>query len=116
MQRFTLVPGSWAGTGLRIAYDAEQEKLVVNGRVSRLSATQYTLVLALLQQMVRFQQGTSGRPYVRFTELLRLMGTQSSGALHAQMSEARAKLEPFGLGIENVRERGYLICGLSEEG
>ncbi len=116
MQRLTLVPGPLAGTGLRIAYDAEQEKLVVNGRVSRLSHMQYTLVLALLQQMERFRQGTSGRPYVRLSELLRLMGTQSSNALHAQMSEARTKLEPFGLGIENVRERGYLICGLPEEG
>lgn len=83
-----------------------------NGNQARLSATEATLVMALMLQL-------PGHLVTR-TALFRVMygnrdpgGNRTMSALGVQMTAVRRKLKPLGYYLENIRGRGWRLAKIT---
>ncbi len=116
MQQVTLGAASQQGSGVRVAFDEQHSRVVVNGRALPLGYQEAVVLIALLRQMAAHQQQGQVPPWVESRTLCRVTRIRHPDLLKKVVSEARGKVLAVGVDIKSVYGRGYFLCGLPEEG
>lgn len=112
--RIQLVPGLLAAQ--TIEYDDAHHKLIVGLHLVPLSATQYTLVMALLRQYKRWDEDTSGTiPRMLTVQQLQQIGRLPTPTLVKQhLHRATSRLAAHAWLIVCLHGYGYAIFPRSE--
>lgn len=111
-----LIPGPLSASQ-QLEHDDQHHKLIINNQIAPLSPKEYTLAMALLRQRKKWQEAEGQTPLcMSVAVLMQITGIRPRALLLRHLSNASAKLVPFGIYIVSARTYGYLLLFAPEIG
>ncbi len=94
---------------MKVTFDDDHHRLIVNGRVPPLSRKEYELIRLLYAHYEEYNAGKCESCYVSADLLTGRIGTKSRPAFYQLVSSSRLKLAPFTFEIISRWKQGYAI-------